>query len=87
MSSRPPFVLVHGGRHGGWCWARGCGVTPASSSSASHQRSGQRYEGGRAARSAVDERFSYRVLDAPHDAMVTAPELVVQLLIEAAELR
>lgn len=20
--ARPPFVLVHGGRHGGWCWAR-----------------------------------------------------------------
>ncbi|MFD6279491.1 alpha/beta fold hydrolase [Streptomyces sp. NPDC060209] len=19
-SARPPFVLVHGGRHGGWCW-------------------------------------------------------------------
>jgi pimeloyl-ACP methyl ester carboxylesterase len=38
-------------------------------------------------RSAVDARFSYRTLDAPHDAMVTAPELVAQLLIEAAELR
>jgi pimeloyl-ACP methyl ester carboxylesterase len=22
MSAHPPFVLVHGGRHGGWCWAR-----------------------------------------------------------------
>jgi pimeloyl-ACP methyl ester carboxylesterase len=22
MGTRPPFVLVHGGRHGGWCWAR-----------------------------------------------------------------
>lgn len=21
-TARPPFVLVHGGRHGGWCWAR-----------------------------------------------------------------
>jgi pimeloyl-ACP methyl ester carboxylesterase len=21
-SAHPPFVLVHGGRHGGWCWAR-----------------------------------------------------------------
>jgi len=20
--ARPPFVLVHGGRHGGWCWGR-----------------------------------------------------------------
>jgi pimeloyl-ACP methyl ester carboxylesterase len=38
-------------------------------------------------RSAVDQRFSYCLLDAAHDAMVTAPELVVQLLSEAAELR
>lgn len=22
MNAHPPFVLVHGGRHGGWCWAR-----------------------------------------------------------------
>jgi pimeloyl-ACP methyl ester carboxylesterase len=22
MSDTPPFVLVHGGRHGGWCWRR-----------------------------------------------------------------
>lgn len=22
MSELPPFVLLHGGRHGGWCWAR-----------------------------------------------------------------
>ena len=22
MSDLPPFVLLHGGRHGGWCWAR-----------------------------------------------------------------
>jgi pimeloyl-ACP methyl ester carboxylesterase len=22
MKPHPPFVLVHGGRHGGWCWAR-----------------------------------------------------------------
>jgi pimeloyl-ACP methyl ester carboxylesterase len=22
MSPQSPFVLVHGGRHGGWCWAR-----------------------------------------------------------------
>ena len=22
MTERPPFVLVHGGRHGGWCWKR-----------------------------------------------------------------
>ena len=22
MADRPPFVLVHGGRHGGWCWKR-----------------------------------------------------------------
>jgi len=20
MSAKPPFVLLHGGRHGGWCW-------------------------------------------------------------------
>jgi pimeloyl-ACP methyl ester carboxylesterase len=22
VNARPPLVLVHGGRHGGWCWAR-----------------------------------------------------------------
>lgn len=22
ISTRPPFVLLHGGRHGGWCWKR-----------------------------------------------------------------
>jgi pimeloyl-ACP methyl ester carboxylesterase len=22
MTDQPPFVLLHGGRHGGWCWAR-----------------------------------------------------------------
>jgi pimeloyl-ACP methyl ester carboxylesterase len=22
MPDHPPFVLVHGGRHGGWCWSR-----------------------------------------------------------------
>ncbi len=22
MNAYPPFVLVHGGRHGGWCWSR-----------------------------------------------------------------
>jgi pimeloyl-ACP methyl ester carboxylesterase len=26
MSNKPPFVLVHGGRHGGWAWRR---VAPA----------------------------------------------------------
>lgn len=36
-------------------------------------------------RSAVDERFRYRVLDTPHDAMVTAPGAVAELLFEALE--
>lgn len=26
MNAHPPFVLVHGGRHGGWCWARVVGL-------------------------------------------------------------
>lgn len=36
-------------------------------------------------RSAVDERFHYRVLDAAHDAMITAPKALTELLLEALE--
>jgi len=36
-------------------------------------------------RSAADERFRYRVLDAPHDAMITAPAALAELLFEALE--
>jgi len=34
-------------------------------------------------RSAADPRFEYRVLDAPHDAMVAAPEALASILLEA----
>lgn len=37
-------------------------------------------------RSANDADFHYRVIDAPHDAMVTAPAALVDLLLEAARL-
>jgi len=37
------------------------------------------------ARSAADPAFRYRILDAGHDAMVTAPEALTRLLLEAAE--
>jgi pimeloyl-ACP methyl ester carboxylesterase len=35
-------------------------------------------------RSAGDPSFGYRVLDSPHDAMVTSPEALTQVLLEAA---
>jgi pimeloyl-ACP methyl ester carboxylesterase len=37
-------------------------------------------------RSTVDERFRYRVLDAAHDAMITAPRALSELLLEAVDL-
>lgn len=37
-------------------------------------------------RSAIDEAFQYRVLEAAHDAMVTAPELLTGFLLETAGL-
>jgi pimeloyl-ACP methyl ester carboxylesterase len=37
-------------------------------------------------RSARDEHFRYRVLDAPHDAMVTSPGPLVHLLLEALDI-
>jgi pimeloyl-ACP methyl ester carboxylesterase len=37
-------------------------------------------------RNAVDARFRYRVLEAPHDAMVTAPGLLAEVLLEAVDL-
>jgi pimeloyl-ACP methyl ester carboxylesterase len=37
-------------------------------------------------RSAADPRFDYRVLDAPHDAMVVAPEALASILLEAVSL-
>lgn len=37
------------------------------------------------ARSAEDPQFRYRVLDAPHDAMITDAEALTSLLIEAAD--
>jgi pimeloyl-ACP methyl ester carboxylesterase len=37
-------------------------------------------------RNAVDERFHYRVLDAVHDAMITAPAALCEVLLEAVDL-
>lgn len=35
-------------------------------------------------RSAVDAQFTYRFLDASHDVLLTAPELLAETLLEAA---
>ena len=38
-------------------------------------------------RSAEDPRFRYRALTVAHDSMVTAPETVTELLLEALDIR
>lgn len=36
-------------------------------------------------RSAIDEQFHYRALNAAHDAMITAPKAMTELLLEALD--